>query len=220
MLSEPKICVHFSNHFAEFSASFRDVKHASNLYIILSHCALFNYSLSASFVLLVTLRICLLCTYTKITFLFDVLYLWHWTKFEFLWIDHNALPYAKILGCVPSVEQYNGIVLTDIYYSFRYDLNALTPGHIQLLPNSPTQNDSDSILTFYAALPSGNIIPKHILGTIFVNQQENILAIENMVQDLDEILAPSGEREILTTQQRENRVPILIINFPVTKVSV
>ena len=111
-------------------------------------------------------------------------------------------------------------MLTDIYYSFRYDLNTLTPGHIQLLPNSPTQNGSDSILTFYAALPSGNIIPKHILGTIFVNQQENVLAIESMVQDLDEIFAPPGEREIVTTQQRENRVPILIFNFPVTKVSV
>ena len=111
-------------------------------------------------------------------------------------------------------------MLTDIYYSFRYDLNALTPGHIQLLPNSPTQNGSDAILTFYAALPSGNIIPKHILGTIFVNQQENILAIKSMVQDLDEIFAPPGERRTLTTQQRENRVPILIFYFPVTKVSV
>ena len=75
-------------------------------------------------------------------------------------------------------------------------------------------------MTFYAALQSGNIIPKHILGTIFVNQQENILAIESIVLDLDEIFAPPGERETLTTQQRENRVPILIINFPVTKVSV
>ena len=111
-------------------------------------------------------------------------------------------------------------MLTNINYSFRYDLNALTPGHIQLLPNSPTQNGSDSILTFYAALPSGNIIPKHILGTIFVNRQENILAIENMVQDLDEIFAPPGDREILTVQQRENRVPILILYFPATKVSV
>ena len=117
-------------------------------------------------------------------------------------------------------EKCNDNALTDINYSFRYDLNELTPGHIQLLPDSPAQNGSDSILTFYAALPSGNIIPKHILGTIFVNQQENILAIESMVQDLDEILAPPGEREILPTQQRENRVPILIINFPVTKVSV
>ena len=75
-------------------------------------------------------------------------------------------------------------------------------------------------MTFYAALQSGNIIPKHILGTIFVNQQENILAIESIVLDLDEIFAPPGERETLTVQQRENKVPILIINFPATKVSV
>ena len=115
---------------------------------------------------------------------------------------------------------HDGNALSDINYFFRYDLNALTPGHIQLLPDSPTQNGSDSILTFYAALQSGNIIPKHILGTIFVNQQENILAIESIVLDLDEIFAPPGERQTLTTQQRENRVPILIIDFAVTKVSV
>ena len=126
----------------------------------------------------------------------------------------------KIHNDVPIAEKYNGNALTDINYFFRYDLNALTPGLIQLLPDSPTQNDRDSVLTFYSALQSGNIIPKHILGTIFVNQQENILAIESMVQDLDEIFAPHGERETLTVQQRENRVPILIINFPVTKVSV
>ena len=134
----------------------------------------------------------------------------------FLRLISNVIVWQKFGS---SVEKYNGIVLTVIYYSFRYNLNALTPGHIQLPPNSPTQNGSDSILTFYAALPSGNIIPKHILGTIFVNQQENVLAIESMVQDLDEIFAPLGERETLTTQQRENRVPVLIYNFPVTKVS-
>ena len=126
----------------------------------------------------------------------------------------------KVHDGVPMTEQYNGNALTCINYSFRYDLNELTPGHIQLLPDSPAQNGSDSILTFYAALPSGNIIPKHILGTIFVNQQENILAIESIVQDLDEIFVPPGEREVLTTQQRENRVPILIIYFSVAKVSV
>ena len=125
----------------------------------------------------------------------------------------------KFQNCVPIAEQDNDKVLNGINYSFRYDLNELTPGHIQLLPNSPAQNGNDSILTFYAVLSSGNIIPKHILGTIFVNQQENILAIESMVQDLDEIFAPSGDRKILTVQQRENTVPILISNFPATKVS-
>ena len=126
----------------------------------------------------------------------------------------------KFQDCVPIVKQNNDNVLIGINYSFRYDLNELTPGHVQLLPNSPAQNGSDSILTFYAVLPSGNIIPKHILGTIFVNQQENILVIESMVQDVDEIFAPLGDREILTVQQRENRVPILILYFPATKVSV
>ena len=103
---------------------------------------------------------------------------------------------------------------------FRYDLNHLTPGHVQLLPNSPAQQfDGDSILTFYAILPSGNIIPKHILGTIFVNQQENILANEITVQNLTEIYAPVSKRENLTIQQHENRVAILLLNFRASRVS-
>ena len=146
-------------------------------------------------------------------------------KFTIQSADCNYLNSFEFNGALVTlilneIERHNYNTITNIKNFFRYDLNALTPGHIQFLPNSPTQNGNDSILTFYAALPSGNIISKHILGTIFVNQQESILAIENMVQDLDEIFAPPGEREILTTQQRENRVPILIINFLFTKVSV
>ena len=102
---------------------------------------------------------------------------------------------------------------------FRYDLNHLTPGHVQLLPNSPAQQFDGAILTFYAILPSGKIIPKHILGTIFVNQQENILANEITVQNLTEIYAPVSERENLTIQQRENRVAILLFNFRASRVS-
>ena len=74
-------------------------------------------------------------------------------------------------------------------------------------------------MTFYAILPSGNIIPKHILGTIFVNQQETILANEITVQNLTEIYAPVSERENLTIQQRENRVAILLFDFRASRVS-
>ena len=80
------------------------------------------------------------------------------------------------------------------------------------------QNDSDTILTFYAALRSGKIIPKHILGTIYIKQQENILTKENIILELDDILAPDG-RQSLTLEQSTNLVQISLIRFPVAKVT-
>ena len=70
MLFETKICFYYSNNLAAFSALLTDVKKYVKLYTILSHCALFIIIfLVLPFVLLVTLRICLLCTIKKITFL-------------------------------------------------------------------------------------------------------------------------------------------------------
>ena len=109
-------------------------------------------------------------------------------------------------------------IVTNTDNLFRYDLNALTPGHIQLPPNSPMQNDSNTILTFYAALRSGKIIPKHILGTIYIKQQENILTKENIILELDDILAPDG-RQNLTRQQSANLVQISLKRFPIAKVT-
>ena len=80
------------------------------------------------------------------------------------------------------------------------------------------QNDSDTILTFYAALRSGKIIPKHTLGTIYIKQQENILTNENIILELDDILAPDG-RQNLTRQQSANLVQISLKRFPIAKVT-
>ena len=80
------------------------------------------------------------------------------------------------------------------------------------------QNGSDTILTFYAALRSGKIIPKHILGTIYIKQQENILTKENIILELDDILAPDG-RQNLTRQQSANLVQISLKRFPIAKVT-
>ena len=102
----------------------------------------------------------------------------------------------------------------------RNDLNNVTSSNIHLLPDSPTQDGNDSILVFYAEFLSGRILLKHILGTIFAKQQEQILSLPSELQDLDDILAPAGERENLTVQQRESGVPISVLNLPVTRVSV
>ena len=124
----------------------------------------------------------------------------------------NSLRETMQLRCTVSY------IVTNTDNFFRYDLNALTPGHIQLPPNSPMQNGSDTILTFYAALRSGKIIPKHILGTIYIKQQENILTNENIILELDDILAPDG-RQSLTLEQSTNLVQISLIRFPVAKVT-
>ena len=102
----------------------------------------------------------------------------------------------------------------------RNDLNNVTSSNIHLLPDSPRQDGNDSILVFYAEFLSGRILLKHILGTIFAKQQEQILSLPSELQDLDDILAPAGERENLTVQQRESGVPISVLNLPVTRVSV
>ena len=118
----------------------------------------------------------------------------------------------------PSIRIFNSYM----YYQpfLRNDLNSLTSSNIHLLPGSPTQNGIDSILMFYAELPNGRILPRRILGTIFAKQQEQIFSLPSDVEDLDDILVPVGERENLTVQQRENRVPISVLNLPVRRVSV
>ena len=86
------------------------------------------------------------------------------------------------------------------------------------MPGYPIQNGTDAILSFFANINNGAVILKHILGTIFIKQQETILTIESTVQDLRGILAP-GPRVTHTDQQRSNEVPLSLMNFPREKVS-
>ena len=86
------------------------------------------------------------------------------------------------------------------------------------MPNYPIQNGSDAILSFFVNITNGAVILKHILGTIFIKQQETILTIESTVQDQREILTPRG-RENLTVQQRRNEVPLSLMNFLPEEVS-
>lgn len=135
--------------------------------------------------------------------------------------NENLHKTARSTNSVRETKQLRyavGYIVTNTDNFFRYDLNALTPGHIQLPPNSPMQNGSDTILTFYATLRSGKIIPKHILGTIYIKQQENILTNENIILELDDILAPDG-RQSLTLQQSANLVQISLKRFPIAKVT-
>ena len=102
---------------------------------------------------------------------------------------------------------------------FRADLNGFTAEHIQRLPDSPRQNGTDSVLSFYATLPSGTgTVPKSTLATIFVAQQEKIFSLESVLQNQEDSVE-SGERRAVTPAQSRNLVPISLINFRATKVS-
>jgi hypothetical protein len=111
--------------------------------------------------------------------------------------------------------RYNNNNIYDICTSFRNDLNTLSFQNIQRLPGSPRQDGANSILSFYATLPSGGIIPKSILATVFIVQQDRILPLDSAIEDQKD----SVESELLTPEQIRNAVAILLRNFPVAKVS-
>ena len=97
------------------------------------------------------------------------------------------------------------------------ELDRLTPANITRLPNSPRQNGSDSILSFYAVLPSGRTLPRSTLASIFVANREEIFSLDSILENQEDTVPPS-ERPVLNPQQDENRVAIALINFPVRKV--
>ena len=101
---------------------------------------------------------------------------------------------------------------------FRNQLSEISFLNVRTLPDYPIQNGSDVILSFFVNINNGAVILKHILGTIFIKQQETILTVGSTVQDQREILTPGG-RENLTEQQRRNEVPLSLMNFVREEVS-
>ena len=101
---------------------------------------------------------------------------------------------------------------------FRDQLSKISFLDVQTLPEYPIQDSDDAILSFFVSLTRGAVIPKHILGTIFIKQQETILTLESTVEDLREIFA-GGVRVNLTDQQRMNEVLISLVNVSFAKVS-
>ena len=98
-------------------------------------------------------------------------------------------------------------------------MNGFTSDHIRRLPNSPTQNGNDSILSFYAVLPSSNgSLPSSVLATIFTSQQDNILSVNSELEDPGESIS-SSETPPLTSTQTQNRVAITIFKLKSGKVS-
>ncbi|CAB3993946.1 Hypothetical predicted protein [Paramuricea clavata] len=99
------------------------------------------------------------------------------------------------------------------------DVNGFTSDHIRRLPNSPTQNGTDSILSFYAVLPSGSgSLPSSVLATIFTSQQDNILSVNSELENPGESIS-SSQTPALTPTQTQNIVAITIFNFKSAKVN-
>ena len=105
-----------------------------------------------------------------------------------------------------------------IFVLYSDELDRLTPDNITRHPNSPTQNGSDSILSFYAVLYSGRTLSRSILASIFAAKQEEIFSLDSVLENQEDTVPPS-ERPVPNAQQDENRVAIALINFPVRKVS-
>ncbi len=106
-----------------------------------------------------------------------------------------------------------------MHFAFSADVNGFTLDNIRRLPNSPTQNGTNSILSFYAVLPSGSgSLAQSVLATIFTTQQEMILSLNSELENPGESIS-SSETPVLTAQQTQNRVPITIFNFQAGQVS-
>lgn len=102
---------------------------------------------------------------------------------------------------------------------FRSDINDFTSDNIRRLPDSPIQNGTNSILSFYAVLPSGSgSLPGSVLATIFTSNQDRILSVESQLEKPIESIS-SSERPVLTPQQRQNTVPLRIFDLTPEKVS-
>ena len=98
-------------------------------------------------------------------------------------------------------------------------MNGFTSDHIERLPDSPTQNGTNSILSFYAILPSGSgSLSKSVLATIFTSNQDRILAVESELQNPGDSIS-NDEKPVLTPEQTRNTVPLMIFHILPEKVS-
>jgi hypothetical protein len=81
---------------------------------------------------------------------------------------------------------------------------------VRTLPESPSQNGTDTILSFFVDLPSGTTMPLDLLTTIFMSSP-NVLSQPNSV------ISATSENPVLTDAETKNLVP-LSINIPANKV--
>ena len=84
------------------------------------------------------------------------------------------LTYIPLKSCV----KYKITLLMENFHR-RNQLDGISFLNVQTLPESPTQDGTDAILSFYVNLPSGTM-PLELLSTIF-SSNPNITAHRNLV---------------------------------------
>ncbi|XP_028416182.1 uncharacterized protein LOC114539806 [Dendronephthya gigantea] len=87
------------------------------------------------------------------------------------------------------------------------DLKNFTSKNIRRLPGSPEQDGPNSILKFYATLPGGKgTVPKSVLATVFVEQQNNIFSVDSELQNQEQSIG--AEQRVLSPAQKRNNVTL------------
>ncbi|CAB4045274.1 Hypothetical predicted protein, partial [Paramuricea clavata] len=85
----------------------------------------------------------------------------------------------------------------------RNQLNEIDFQNIQILPNSPTQDGDDSVLSFFVNLPFGATMPSDLLNTIY-SISPNVISQPNV---LNTTMSANPD---LTPDQTENLVPLTV----------
>ena len=68
-------------------------------------------------------------------------------------------------------------------------------------------------------MPSGRgTIPRYIIATVFLAQHDKIFSVDSALEN-QIYSVTSGESQVLSSEQNQNRVAILLIGFPIAKVS-
>ena len=85
----------------------------------------------------------------------------------------------------------------------REQLNNMDFQNIQILPNSPTQDGEDAVLSFFVELPDGTTMPSELLSIIYMSASPPVIAQDNA-------LNVTSSPYVNPTLTPEHRVPLTV----------
>ena len=102
-------------------------------------------------------------------------------------------------------------LIKHVSFNYRDQLNEIDFQNIQILPNSPTQDGDDSILSFFVNLPSGATMPSDLLNAIY-SSSPNVISQRNVLN------TTMSQNPVLTADQTENLVQLTVNGLDPTQV--
>ena len=96
--------------------------------------------------------------------------------------------------------------------NYRDQLGDIDFQNIQILPDSPTQDGDDSILSFFVNLPGGATMPSDILNIIYSSSP-------NVISQPTVLNTTMSQNPVLTEGQSDNLVPLIVNGRDPTQVS-